>query len=449
MNNFTLNENIKSIALKQIINLLDDNPDKNIPKIINLLERIDKKKTLSDKIEAIRSAMNKDSNWYQLTSSLWDDINDDVRKKMFENFVINASMISFARTEASEKKYNCNIPWAILMDPTTACNLKCKGCWASDYGHNMNMSFETMDDIINQANELGTFMFIFSGGEPLVRKKDIIKLCEKHNDCMFLSFTNGTLIDEEFCKELLRVKNFIPAISVEGFEEATDQRRGKNTFKAVERAMSLMNKHKLPFGVSCCYTSLNYEEIGSEEYFDWIIEKGAKFAWFFTYMPIGVNAVPELMATAEQRAFMYDRVREFRKTKPLFTLDFWNDGEYVNGCVAGGRRYLHINANGDMEPCAFIHYSNYNIYEHTLLEGLQSPLFMAYRQNQPFNNNHLRPCPLLDNKDKLAEMVTSSHAHSTDLEHPEEVFSLCSKCHQKADLWAIKADEIWNTANKY
>ena len=113
----------------------------------------------------------------------------------------------------------------------------------------------------------------------------------------------------------------------------------------------------------CCYTRANAEVIGSEEFIDSMIEWGAKFAWFFTYMPVGVNAVPDLIVTAEQREFMYHQIRKFRKTKPLFTMDFWNDGEYVSGCIAGGRYYLHINANGDIEPCAFIHYSDSNIHE--------------------------------------------------------------------------------------
>lgn len=84
----------------------------------------------------------------------------------------------------------------------------------------MSMDFDTLDDIIRQGKELGTYMYIFSGGEPLVRKKDIIKLCEKHDDCMFLAFTNGALIDEEFVADMLRVKNFVPAISIEGYEKA-------------------------------------------------------------------------------------------------------------------------------------------------------------------------------------------------------------------------------------
>ena len=118
------------------------------------------------------------------------------------------------------------------------------------------------------------------------------------------------------------------------------------------------------------------EMICSEEYFDWMVEMGAKFCWIFTYMRVGSGAPTDLMASAEQREFMYRQVRAFRKTKPLFTMDFWNDGEYVGGCIAAGRNYLHINANGDIEPCAFIHYSDSNIKDKTLLEAFQSPLFM-------------------------------------------------------------------------
>ena len=160
-------------------------------------------------------------------------------------------------------------------------------------------------------------------------------------------------------------------------------------------------------------------------------------------MPVGIDAVPELMVTDEQREYMYNKVREFRKTKPLFTIDFWNDGEYVKGCIAGGRSYFHINANGDIEPCAFIHYSDSNIREKTLLEALQSPLFMCYHKEQPFCQNYLRPCPLLDNQHALENMVKESGAYSTDLAHPEDVSDLTAKCIPVADKWEQTANRIW------
>ncbi|SDZ13996.1 Radical SAM superfamily enzyme, MoaA/NifB/PqqE/SkfB family [Proteiniborus ethanoligenes] len=441
----TIVENIQSFGLKKVLNYLDSDPDANIPKILDWVEKFDREGTVKGQLKTFRDVVeDKGGNWYKLIKSLWTDVDDGVRKTLFENFIINATIVGGQRQEKTRKENNCNVPWAILMDPTSACNLHCTGCWAAEYGNRLNMDIDTLDNIIKQGKEMGIYMYIYSGGEPLVRKKDIISLCEKHKDCAFLAFTNGTLIDEDFANEMLRVKNFVPAISVEGFEEETDFRRGEGTYKAVIKAMEILKSKKLPFGISCCYTSKNTETIGSEEYFDDMIEKGAKFAWLFTYMPVGKDAVPELLATPEQREYMYHQVRKFRSTKPLFTMDFWNDGEYVNGCIAGGRNYLHINANGDIEPCAFIHYSDSNIRDKSLLEAFKSPLFMQYRENQPFNNNHLRPCPLLDNPGRLTAMVERSRAKSTDMENPEDVRELSSKCEDAAKNWAPVANKLWN-----
>jgi MoaA/NifB/PqqE/SkfB family radical SAM enzyme len=441
----TTMESLKAFGLKQVISYMDRDPDANIPKILNWLEKHDKGNNISNQVKMTREMMSdKNNNWYKLVKSLWADVDDGVRKRLFENFIVNASMIGARKQAEMQKKHDCNVPWAVLMDPTSACNLHCTGCWAAEYGNNMNLSLAQMDDIICQAKRMGVYFFLFSGGEPLVRSKDIMLLCKIHSDCAFLAFTNATLIDEKFADEMLKVKNFVPAISVEGFEEETDFRRGAGTYSSVVRAMQILKRKKLLFGISCCYTSKNAEIIGSEEYFDDMIQKGAKFAWFFTYMPVGTDAVPDLMATAKQREFMYHQVRNFRSTKPLFTMDFWNDGEYAGGCIAGGRAYLHINANGDMEPCAFIHYSDSNIKDKTLLEALKSPLFMQYRKNQPFSENLLRPCPLLDNPGMLELMVKQSGAVSTDMKHPEDVVQLTKKCVAAAEGWEPVADELWS-----
>lgn len=435
---------IQSLGLKLAYAYLDSNPDKNMPRLLNWGERFDKDGSAQKQIAVLREVVNSPgSTWYQFIKSLWTNIDPAVRKVLFENFFINATLAGGKVQNKAREAYNCNIPWAILMDPTSACNLNCIGCWAADYGHKLSLDFATLDSVIKQGKELGIHMYLFSGGEPLVRKQDILKLCEKHNDCVFAAFTNGTLIDEAFAEEMLRVKNFVPAISTEGFEESTDSRRGKGTYQAVIRAMEILRSRKLIFGTSCCYTSQNVYEIGSETFYDDIIARGAKFAWFFTYMPVGVDAVPELMVSASQREYMYEQIRRFRNTKPIFTIDFWNDGEYIDGCIAGGRRYLHINAAGDVEPCAFIHYSNTNIKQKTLLEALQSPLFMQYHHNQPFNNNHLRPCPLLDNPYRLKDMVEASGAYSTDMKKPENVQDLCQKCVKAGEDWAVTAERLW------
>ena len=452
--------NVEIAALRKVYDWLDQDPVHRLPKLGEYIDTyIPEHSTLGGQLSAIKSVLgDPDNNWYRLMVSIFTEIDPDVRRAIFENFVINATVRAGEVHDALTRQYDCNIPWAILMDPTSACNLHCVGCWAAEYGNRLNLSYEELDSIICQANELGCYFFLYTGGEPLVRKADLIRLCEAHPDSMFSAFTNATLIDEAFADEMLRVKNFIPAISAEGFEESTDSRRGQGTYQKIMRAMQILKEKKLPFGISACYTSANVHDVGSEEYFDKMIEWGAKFCWFFTYMPVGKAAVPELMVTAEQRRFMYEQVRAFRKTKPLFTMDFWNDGEYsgygerhglpgyCGGCIAGGRRYLHINANGDIEPCAFIHYSDSNIREKTLLEALCSPLFMGYRRSQPFNDNLLRPCPVLDNPGALTRLVEESGAKSTDYQATESAEEYSNKCLDQAAAWAVVADELWSAS---
>ena len=364
---------LKKFGLQKAFDYLYKDPEKHIRTLFGWAEKYGGKMYPNQLAQVKDAIENPENPFYGYIRHLIHDVDPEVLKTVAVNFFINENMIGWPKQCELKEKYGCNIPWAILMDPTSACNLHCTGCWAAEYGNKLNLSFDEIDDIINQGKELGVYMYIYTGGEPLVRKTDIIRLCEKHDDCVFLCFTNGTLIDEQFAEDMLRVKNFVPAISLEGMEAATDNRRGQGVFDKVIKAMDLLHEKKLA--------------ITSEEYYDMMIDKGAYFVWYFHYMPVGNDAVPELLPNPEQREVVYRRIREYRTRKPLFAMDFQNDAEYVGGCIAGGRRYFHINANGDMDPCVFIHYSDSNIREKTILEGLRSPLFKAYHDGQPFNEN--------------------------------------------------------------
>ena len=435
---------IARFGLTKAFDHLYKDPENNLPQLMDWADKFAKGRFPGQRA-AIRAAIeDPDNAYYPYVRHIIRDVDPEVVKTFAVNFFINANLISGPIQDEMRAKYNCNIPWAILLDPTSACNLHCIGCWAAEYGNKLNLSFDEIDDIIRQGKEMGVYMYIYTGGEPLVRKKDLIRICEKHDDCIFLTFTNGTLIDEEFADEMLRVKNFVPAISLEGFGEATDSRRGQGVFEKVLRAMKILHERKLVYGISCCYTSMNYESITSEEYWDMLIENGAYFVWYFHYMPVGNDASPELLPSPEQRETVYRRIRDYRSRKPLFAMDFQNDAEFVGGCIAGGRSYLHINANGDADPCVFIHYSDSNIREKSLLDVMRSPLFMAYHEGQPFNDNMLQPCPMLENPTKLRAIIEKTGAKSTDMQSPETAEHLCSKCDAYAACWQPKAEELWD-----
>lgn len=441
----------EQVLAKEAVRYVTKDPEKNFENLMQVGRKLlaDKNGMHAGVIDAFEAMWkDKDGPWHKFFVNFLTKLDPKEREKFVVNFLINSAVEGFSKELKLAEKYDCNIPWAILMDPTSACNLKCIGCWAAEYEKQDNLTLEEMENIIDQGRDLGCYVYIFSGGEPMVRKDDVMKLCAKYQDCIFLAFTNGTLIDEALVEKIKGVGNFLPIISIEGDEEHTDMRRGEGTYKRAVHAMDLLKSQNLAFGFSCCYHSQNVYDIGSDEFIDSMIEKGAWFGWYFTYMPIGKDAHTDLMVSAEQRAWMYKRVHEIREKKPIFVLDFWNDGEYVNGCIAGGRRYFHINSAGEAEPCAFIHYSNTNIRDKSLLEILQSPLFMEYHKGQPFNDNQLRPCPLLDNPEKIQGMVQRSEAHSTQGIDKEDVKDLAGKCVDKAEKWAVKSDEIWKERNE-
>ncbi len=435
------------VAFNQIYRYINKDPQTHIVKLMNLAHKITGE-TFPQYFwdNALEEFSNPDAKWTKVVVKAFRELHPNVVKMHALNMGYEAGLTGFKEVKANREKYQCNVPWVILMDPTSACNLKCTGCWAAEYGHTLQLSNDTLDSIITQAKELGIHFFVLTGGEPLVRRKDILMLAEKHNDCAFHIFTNGTLINDEFAQEVQRLGNISFAISIEGTEETTDDRRGQGVYQAVMRAFDTCHKYGLLYGVSICYTSKNYKAVTTDEFLNMLVDKGVMIAWYFHYMPVGKDASTDLLLTPEQREYIVSRVRGVRARTcdiPLFTLDFQNDAEFVGGCIAGGKNYLHINPNGDVEPCVFIHYSNLNIKEHTLLECLQQPLFMQYHNTMPFNENMLQPCPMLENPQKIKMMVEASGAHSTDMQAEEPVDDLIAKTIPYAEEWAPTAERLW------
>ena len=439
-----------SALINSTIKYVNKDREKSLMKLVDLSERFMGDNYPKESYEGARSLIqDPDGKWMKYLNKALDEIHPNIIKTAALNLGFEAGLYSTKKIRKMREVHECNIPWAILIDPTSACNLRCKGCWAAEYGHKLSLSYDELDNIITQGKELG--IYLYTGGEPLTRKDDLLKLCEKHNDCEFHAFTNGTLIDDEFCKRVVDVGNFTMSVSIDGSKEVNDERRGEGVYDKIMTGMEKLKEYGILFGTSVCYTSQNVYSVTSDDFLDMLIEKGSRFIWYFHYMPVGNDAAIDLLPTPEQREYMYHRVREIRGLeggKPIFAIDFQNDGEYVGGCIAGGRNYLHINPNGDVEPCVFIHYSSANIKEVTLLEALKQPLFMAYRDNQPFNNNHLRPCPMLENPEYLRNIVKQCNAKSTDLQSLEEVDHLCDKCTLYAHNWADVADKLWEENKK-
>jgi len=363
-------------------------------------------------------------------------------KTLFSFLTING-FFTLIREVWMNKKHNCAIPRDLLIDPTSDCNLKCKGCWAADYKKSTSLSYEKMDEILTDGKELGVMDVLMSGGEPLMRKNHIIKLARKHHDLTFGIFTNGTLVDKRFADTISELENVNLFISIEGFREETDYRRGEGTYDKVLKAMDLLRERDHGFGFSTCYHSKNYKTICSDEFLDFMREKGAWFGWLFNYLPIGSDSDTDLCCTAEQRSYVMEKIAQYSKKHDYTLIDFANSGHKAIGCVAAGNDFLHINSNGDVEPCAFCHYSDVNINDMTFLEALNSPFLRRFRSKKPFSSNFLTPCPMMDNPEKIVELTSCESVKSTHLSNPESGSDLAKKTLPLALKWKPVAEEIY------
>lgn len=441
------------VILDRTLKYVGKDPSKNLLKLANIAKRLVGNTFPDNAYDGmVKMATDEKNTYNKLVKNMFRDIDRNILKKSLLAMGLHAAVYGTKAVRANREKYGCNIPFLILFDPTSSCNLKCKGCWSAEYDRKLNLTLDEMRSIVRQGKEIGTHLYLLTGGEPLVRKKDIIQLARENPDCMFLAFTNGTLVDEQFTKDLREVGNFALAISIEGDVDTTNARRGNGVYQKARKAMELLKREKCLFGISVCYTRQNLDAVTSDKFFDEMVESGVKFGMYFHYMPVGTGADKDMLLTPAQREKIYDRIRTARKSengKPLFLMDFQNDGEFVGGCIAGGRNYFHINSAGDMEPCVFIHYSDSNIRKKTILEALKSPLFMGYYHNQPFNDNHLRPCPMLENPARLRTLIKETGAQSTDMIAKESADTLCDKCEDYAKNWQVTAEKLWLSNDHY
>lgn len=347
------------------------------------------------------------------------------------------------------RKNRCSIPRVLMLDPTSSCNLRCKGCWAADYAKGDQLSFEKMDEVLTQAEEMGIMDCLMTGGEPLLRKEDILRLCKKHNGSTFGAFTNATLIDEAFADEMAALGNLNMFISIEGTREETDFRRGQGVYDKALAAMDILRSRDIGFGFSACYHSKNYETVASDDFLDFMRRKGAWFGWLFQYIPVGSDADLSLVCTPEQRAVVQKKIADYCRCHDYVIIDFWNNGHLAFGCIAAGNGFVHINARGDVEPCAFCHYADSNIYEVTLAQALRSPFFRAFRRHQPFSDNPLRACPLVDVPEGIEQVVGESGARSTHFASPETAEQLADKSRVRAREWKQTAEKLYRNMPAY
>ena len=148
----TFKTQVQAFAMKKLLKYVEKDPEQNASKALKWIKKIDTDGTYGSSWDTLAECLkDPQNNWTRLVMKAYNEWDPYVRRKLFEALICNAAIIGNSAIKITSKKYGVNVPWTILMDPTSACNLKCTGCWAAEYGHRMSMDFETLDRIIAEA----------------------------------------------------------------------------------------------------------------------------------------------------------------------------------------------------------------------------------------------------------------------------------------------------------
>jgi MoaA/NifB/PqqE/SkfB family radical SAM enzyme len=406
----SLSATLQRKSIDQVLRLATSEKKTNILLAARLFEKMTpahRKTEVNWVIDQIR----KETPALQITRRIARDLNPRVRRAAIESLVLNGMLRSSATRTAFTERTGVHTPLVLLISPTMRCNLRCEGCYAAGYSSAGEMSPELFQRIIDQANEIGIFVFTILGGEPFLRK-DLLDVGAANPDSFFQVFTNGTMLKAASVSRLAEIGNMAPVISIEGDRRATDERRGEGVHDRTMATMEQLGKAGVAFGYSATVTRRNFRYLMSPGFFDVMIAKGAIMGWNFLYMPVGRDPDVSLMLTPAERNEFRENVLALRQTKPLASLDFWGDSVYVGGCIAG-KWYAHVNSEGWLEPCIFAHFATHNLNECTLEEALTSDYFREIQKRQPFNHNLLMPCMLIDNPRQSREIMRTTGAMPT------------------------------------
>jgi MoaA/NifB/PqqE/SkfB family radical SAM enzyme len=436
----------KDITAKQasrlLLDLLDRISEERLIQMLELAKKLTSNPEVIEALGAIQDFFLSDHPSKHIFYRILDKIPKKNRYKLYDSLFNNGWFVGGQKRDAFEAEHGFRPPFVIILSPTYACNLRCKGCYTLGYGLKPELDYAIVKRLLAECRQLGIYFITVLGGEPLVYPH-LFQMIEEHPDIFFQVYSNGTLLTPEVAQRFSDLGNVLVVLSIEGDEKETNSWRGQGVYKKIMNAFENLNKANVIFGTSATVTSENESVVSSFDFVDQMIGLGSILQNYFLYIPVNGQADLNLMVNPEQRNHLRKQVLAIRDTRPIFIMDFWNDGPYICGCIAAGRRYMHVNAKGDIEPCVYTHIAMDNIKDKSLTEALNSKLFRRIRANQPHNDNHLRPCMIIDNPHVLRGIIRETKPYYT---HPgaEEIFTKkAADMDAYAERYGALADQIW------
>ena len=307
-------------------------------------------------------------------------------------------------------------PPFLYISIVNSCNLRCQGCWVDVAAKQQTIDLAAMNRMIDQAKAVGNSFFGILGGEPFMHPQ-LMEILAAHTDCYFQVFTNGQFITDEVAKEMRRLGNVTPLVSIEGTEIISDERRGhKDVYTRSMAGLENCLKNKVLTGVCTSLCQTNIDDLLTDEWVDRLIEMGVMYMWYHTYRPVGPDAKPELALTPQQQRRVRQFVVDTRATKPICVVDAYYDDRGAALCPAATGFTHHISPWGDIEPCPIVQFATESIHDDRPLKDIfnESAFLSDFRQAAA---SATRGCIVLERPDLLKALVEKHGARDTTVRH--------------------------------
>ncbi|MDD5337826.1 MAG: radical SAM protein [Dehalococcoidales bacterium] len=287
-----------------------------------------------------------------------------------------------AGLRAKAEKDGIRVPPIMVFSVTDRCNLNCKGCYnkALRQISSDEMSEEKIRGILTEARDMGISFVVLLGGEPLVRR-EIISITAGFPEIIFLVITNGTLLNDDILAQLKGQRNFVPVISLEGWENDTDDRRGKGVYEKLQKVIARVKKAHLFWSVSVTVTRSNFTTVTDIAFINFLYKLGCKLFFFVEYTPVD-EGTEDWVITEKQRDELLKIRDKLRRDYNALFVALPGDEDEIGGCLSAGRGFIHVNARGDVEPCPFAPYSDANLMKMSLKDALKSDFLKAIREKR-------------------------------------------------------------------
>ena len=309
------------------------------------------------------------------------------------------------RHRRKQRQIDGSVPSVLAISATMRCNYNCKGCYSRGRPTNDELSTSELDALFSEAEGLGVHSIVLTGGEPFLRG-DMLDLIIRHRRLLFFIITNGSFITPGTAHRITRSGNAIPLVSIEGFAADTDARRHPGAHETALHAFAHLRKAQVLFGFVATNTAVNTAQLGTDAFIDQMVAVGCAVGFFTEYVPCGPNPNPDWVLDEAIRASFHKRILDFRRSKPI-VLSHFPDDEYgkENRCTGAGRVSLHINSQGDVEPCPFVSIARENIRHGGLVAACESPFLRAIREQPVLLQRHRFPCSLFEHHAELDRLA--------------------------------------------